>query len=1246
MFSLLASTPIAQMLTRRDRPPASMPLKEESPADTGISDVPVFTETHESTAKSTPASTFSNASQPAKPEGDEIVMALSAAGATIASVTILSDDMPATPFSLAATSRLCSPQLSGISELDKDATTDCVATADVEPTHLPAVTTPSTDELSSSNSSNDVPQSLATPPSPRSSTPVHVAGPAEAEAIVEAEMMPEVYLEQEGPIIVEEASAERTGLVEAQDCTATVSVAETMDISTNEAPARQSHRLSVRQSSSAAASQPQPQPSSATETSLSPMQRPRRAVRTATSPAAKASPSAAAKPKTSNAKANVQSPVERRATRLSGTAVSLLPNPSSASSLGKRGRRLEAKKANIPRELRRLEDTKEFSHVDEKPVVYTVWSNGKYVPANAAGEPLIDKKATDKTATLGNKAISSLDDEDARGDSPRKRAKLGRLGPGAVGAEEDDDQQGFFKPTPRRVKKWLDKGLYAGQPVPGDPSVGLTATEKKALATLPELTKTYPRNETLPMPIFTGMRLLVHGRDFKMPFDVFNPLPPGQPKPVKYGRFSKNRFVGDAHAIWRKNPDFDDFSSKCVCKPETGCDEDCQNRIMLYECDDMNCNVGPERCHNREFQRLAERTASKNPYHVGVEVFKTPDRGHGIRASRSFKPSQIIMEYIGEIITEEESDRRMNELYKNNACYYLMSFDQSLIIDGTSGSIARFVNHSCSPNCRMIKWIVSGQPRIALFAGDRPIMTGEELTYDYNFDPYSSKNVQTCLCGSENCRGILGPRKRDKAATKAAAEKAAAEKAASALAKSKGGKGKNAKKAGTMLGKRKLDAYNNGKEEESVGSPAAKRANVMVPSKRGPGRPRTPEKKTKSAAKVTTTKAALAALAAKATRDARAAKATKVAKAKAAEPGSAVKTAKAGGTGKTKKPVKTVKAAKGVKVTKTARGFKAAKTIKTKTMVTTTKTTTKKTTASALTLAEPIDGAVTRKHKATDEAVPAASTANGGKAGPVRKPKGTNAEEDVNSAATEAANAETALRTTPMARALAKAAKDAAKAAKAVGKTKAKPSVGKRATTMAAAAASKRADKAKMPAKAVKPTTAKVDRPAGKAKTTEQTSGRPSSDEAAAETETGTEVAETAKEGGPPKLVQQKLDFPTIGSSPRRKPGRPPSAKTLKAKSMGAGIGTVRPQVGEVSGPVNVKRPVGRPRGSKKAVKPQQALRPTSPSLPSPASNKETEQGEKVGATGSEIMQEVSDVVQGTAEDVIHVASSVFNAAA
>lgn len=54
---------------------------------------------------------------------------------------------------------------------------------------------------------------------------------------------------------------------------------------------------------------------------------------------------------------------------------------------------------------------------------------------------------------------------------------------------------------------------------------------------------------------------------------------------------------------------------------------------------------------------------------------------------------------------------------------------------------------------------------MALFAGDRPIMTGEELTYDYNFDPFSAKNVQECRCGAASCRGVLGPKPKDKPKT-------------------------------------------------------------------------------------------------------------------------------------------------------------------------------------------------------------------------------------------------------------------------------------------------------------------------------------------------------------------------------------------------------------------------------------------------------------------------------------------------
>lgn len=104
----------------------------------------------------------------------------------------------------------------------------------------------------------------------------------------------------------------------------------------------------------------------------------------------------------------------------------------------------------------------------------------------------------------------------------------------------------------------------------------------------------------------------------------------------------------------------------CVCKEEDPCGDNCQNRVMLYECDKTNCKFEPDVCQNRAFTRLQERTKQGGKYRIGVEVVKTDEKGYGIRANRSFHANQIIMEYTGEIITEEECDRRMNEVYKDN----------------------------------------------------------------------------------------------------------------------------------------------------------------------------------------------------------------------------------------------------------------------------------------------------------------------------------------------------------------------------------------------------------------------------------------------------------------------------------------------------------------------------------------------------------------------------------------------------
>lgn len=124
-----------------------------------------------------------------------------------------------------------------------------------------------------------------------------------------------------------------------------------------------------------------------------------------------------------------------------------------------------------------------------------------------------------------------------------------------------------------------------------------------------------------------------------------------------------DRFIGDASALWRREKH--DDTAQCFCKPEDGCGETCHNRIMAYECDATNCPLTPEQCNNRPFAQLKKR-AKGNGYDYGVEVMATEGKGYGVRAMRCFEPHQIIVEYAGEIITQDECERRMKQVYKKD----------------------------------------------------------------------------------------------------------------------------------------------------------------------------------------------------------------------------------------------------------------------------------------------------------------------------------------------------------------------------------------------------------------------------------------------------------------------------------------------------------------------------------------------------------------------------------------------------
>ncbi len=86
-----------------------------------------------------------------------------------------------------------------------------------------------------------------------------------------------------------------------------------------------------------------------------------------------------------------------------------------------------------------------------------------------------------------------------------------------------------------------------------------------------------------------------------------------------------------------------------------------------------------------------------------------------------------------------------------------MTIHKDRVIDaGPKGNLARFMNHSCEPNCETQRWLVNGDIRIGLFAL-KNIPAKTELTFNYNLDCLSNEKA-VCKCGSKNCSGFLGAR--------------------------------------------------------------------------------------------------------------------------------------------------------------------------------------------------------------------------------------------------------------------------------------------------------------------------------------------------------------------------------------------------------------------------------------------------------------------------------------------------------
>jgi SET domain-containing protein len=130
-------------------------------------------------------------------------------------------------------------------------------------------------------------------------------------------------------------------------------------------------------------------------------------------------------------------------------------------------------------------------------------------------------------------------------------------------------------------------------------------------------------------------------------------------------------------------------------------------------------------------------------------------------ATRRIPKGTRILEYRGQRITPEEADDRYDDDAMDVHHTFLFIVDDETIVDAAvNGNAARFINHSCDPNCDAV--IEDGRIWIETI---RDVQPGEELAYDYAYvleerHTPAAKRRFPCRCGAATCRGTILAKKR------------------------------------------------------------------------------------------------------------------------------------------------------------------------------------------------------------------------------------------------------------------------------------------------------------------------------------------------------------------------------------------------------------------------------------------------------------------------------------------------------
>ncbi|MDF3037163.1 MAG: hypothetical protein K0S28_2437 [Paucimonas sp.] len=161
--------------------------------------------------------------------------------------------------------------------------------------------------------------------------------------------------------------------------------------------------------------------------------------------------------------------------------------------------------------------------------------------------------------------------------------------------------------------------------------------------------------------------------------------------------------------------------------------------------------------------RYSKDTEAPSSPETAFHVVKNSKiHGRGVFAARKIPADTRIVEYCGERIDNDTANERGSSDPDNPFHTFFFSLEDGRMIDGgVDGSDARWINHSCDPNCEARE----EEGRVFIYSL-RDIKRGEELNYDYGLvleERYTKavKESYACRCGAVNCRHtMLAPKRR------------------------------------------------------------------------------------------------------------------------------------------------------------------------------------------------------------------------------------------------------------------------------------------------------------------------------------------------------------------------------------------------------------------------------------------------------------------------------------------------------